>query len=493
MFFGRIAVAEKYNSVLEKYPDFEVVIGMEVHAQLSTTSKIFCSCANQISKEPNTNICPICCGHPGVLPVLNSKVVEYAIMAGLATRSTINALSEFDRKHYFYPDLPKGYQITQNDKPICTDGTVVILLPDGKEKIIRLMRIHIEEDAGKSIHASDYETFVDLNRAGTPLLEMVSHPDISSSYEAKAYLKALRLIVQYLGICSGNMEEGAFRADTNISVRRKGESRLGTKVELKNINSFKFIGDAIEYEIERQINCLLSNETIYQETRLWDTAQGITKIMRTKEGQADYRYFREPDLAILQVDEERIAAVRSAMPELPYEKRKRLCVAYGLSLYEAEILLDDKALADYYEQAMKYKAHKSLINWVLRDVLGYVNEHKILLQDLAVTPERLADLVVLLEKGAINNQGAKRVFELIIERDQDPEVIVKQEGLQQIGSADELSGIVEQIIAENPENVAQYKAGKDRLFGFFVGQVMSKTKGRGNPQVIQDLLKKHLQ
>ncbi|MEX0939782.1 MAG: Asp-tRNA(Asn)/Glu-tRNA(Gln) amidotransferase subunit GatB [Candidatus Babeliales bacterium] len=480
------------NSILSKFPDYEVVIGIEVHVQLTTKSKIFCLCSNEVIKDPNVNICHICTGHPGVLPVLNKKVVDYAIMAGLATNCSITRLSEFDRKHYFYPDLPKGYQITQNDKPICSEGYVNIRLEDLSKKQIRLMRIHMEEDAGKSIHATETESFVDLNRAGTPLLEMVTYPDLASAYEAKAYLKALRSIVQYLHICSGNMEEGAFRADTNISVRKKGASKLGTKVELKNINSFKFIGDAIEYEIERQIGLLQEGQHIQQETRLWDTKEHITKPMRIKEEMADYRYFKEPDLPLIEINEEWINRIKSLIPELPEKKFDRFCTQKGLTPYEAEILVEDLELANYFEEATKYTDSKNLINWILRDLLGYLKEEKIPLVSCKVTPNKLAQIVDLVEKDVINNQAAKQIFEIVAKTGKDPLTVVKEEGLEQIGSTEELEQVVLSIIKENPAKVEQYKSGKDKLFGFFVGQAMQKTQGKGNPKILQELLKKHL-
>ncbi|MGE0206234.1 MAG: Asp-tRNA(Asn)/Glu-tRNA(Gln) amidotransferase subunit GatB [Candidatus Babeliales bacterium] len=479
------------TSVLERYPDYEVVIGMEVHVQLATKSKIFCLCSNEVTKDPNKNICQICTGQPGVLPVLNKKVVDYAIMAGLATNCSITQLSEFDRKHYFYPDLPKGYQITQNDKPICTEGFITIRLEDGSKKNIRLNRIHMEEDAGKNIHATEQESFVDLNRAGTPLLEIVSYPDISSAYEVRAYLKNLRSIVQYLHICSGNMEEGAFRADTNISVRKKGEKKLGTKVELKNINSFKFISDAVEYEIERQITALQEGEAIKQETRLWDTKNRVTVVMRTKEELADYRYFKEPDLPLIEVNHELISRAKEMLPELPDQKFERF-MQKGLSAYEAAILVEDLDLANYFDEASQHSSSKHLINWILRDVMGYLKEEKIPLASFKVTPEKLAQIVALIDKGTVNNQAAREVFETVAQKGANPADIVKEKGLEQIGSSEELEAIVLAIIKENPDSVAQYKAGKDKLFGFFVGQAMQKTKGKGNPQILQELLKKHL-
>lgn len=480
-------------SILETYPNYEAVIGIEVHVQLTTKSKIFCTSAHHTGKEPNSDICIVCAGYPGVLPVLNKAVVECAIRAGLATNCTISYESLFDRKHYFYPDLPKNYQITQQFKPICTKGFVPIRFTDGRIKKIHVSRIHMEEDAGKNIHSDiSKESFIDLNRAGTPLLEIVSQPEISSAEEAKAYLKTLRSIVQYIGICTGNMEEGAFRADTNISVRKKGAKEFGTRVELKNINSFKFISDAIEYELKRQIELLENNKTVQQETRLWDTKVGETFAMRSKEEAADYRYFNDPDLPIVKIDDAWIEKVRKQLPELPQEKFERFTTQEGLSDYEADILIEDLDLANYFDKAHAISKSKQIINWILRDLLGYIKENNLTLQGCAVTPEKLAAIVNMLESGKINNHAAKQVFELVAQTKGNPVDIVKEKGLEQIGSIEELNAIVKKIVDENPENVAAYKSGKERLFGFFVGQAMQATQGKGDPKVIQTLLKKYL-
>lgn len=481
----------KAPSVLDHYPEYELNIGIEVHVQLKTNTKIFCGCPNQAGQNPNTNICVICTAQPGTLPVLNQKVVDYAILAGLATNCSLTKESFFARKHYFYPDLPKGYQTTQSDQPICTEGHVPIRLEDGSIKNIRLIRIHMEEDAGKNTHATGGESFVDLNRAGTPLLEIVSYPDISSTYEAKTYLHALHSIVTYLDICTGNMEEGAFRADTNISVRKKGATKLGTRCELKNINSFKFIGDAIEHEIERQIEQLESGKAIRQETRLWDTKNKKTIAMRGKEEAADYRYFPCPDLPIIKLSDEHIARMQATMPELPHAKFDRL-VKQGLTPYEAEILVGDLELATYYEAAAKINPSKQVVNWILRDVMGYVKDNKLELTTLKVTPEKLAHLVSLVEKGVINNRAAQEVFVVVAETGANPEVVVKEKGLEQVGSVEELEAIIKEILASNAAQAAEYMAGNQKLFGFFVGQAMAKTKGKGDPKVIQELLKKHL-
>lgn len=478
-------------SGIEAFSTYEANIGIEVHVQLNTKSKIFCSCPNQISIEPNVNICPVCAGHPGTLPVLNKQVIEYAIMAGLGTNCAISLENSFDRKHYFYPDLPKGYQITQQYQPICTEGFVTITLQDGSTKKIRLIRIHIEEDAGKNVHTSTGESFINLNRAGTPLLEIVSYPDIANAYEAKEYLQALRNIVIYLGICSGDMQDGAFRADTNISVRKKGADKLGTRCEMKNINSFKFIGDAIDYEIERHIDILENGGSIQQQTRLWDTKDKKTIAMRSKEEAADYRYFNDPDLPLIRIAPEEVERVRTNLPELPHQKHERLC-RHGLSNYEADILINNKGISDYYDAASKLTSNKQLINWVLRDVMGYLKEYTLEIVDFKVTPEKLATIIEMVSSGTINAGAAKQVFEIVAQTGKDPQVVVQEEGLEQIGSVEELEVIVKKIVDENPDNVAAYKAGKERVFGFFVGQAMKQTQGKGNPHLIQELVKKYL-
>ena len=481
------------TSVLENYPNYEIDIGIEIHVQLTTKSKIFCTCKNKVTENQNSQICQICSGYPGVLPILNKDVVNKAVLMGLATNSEIAPISVFARKHYFYPDLPKNYQITQDSMPICKNGFVEIRLKDGSRKKIRLMRIHMEEDAGKNLHAAvSDESFVDLNRAGTPLLEIVTLPDIKSTEEAKEYLKTLRLIVQYLNICSGNMEEGAFRGDTNISVRKRGQKELGIRCELKNINSFKYISDAIEYEIERQITALENGEKIRQETRLWDDKNKKTIVMRSKEEAADYRYLEDPDLPLVEVSNEWKERIKAQLPELPQQKLDRFVNDIGLSEYESEILINDIQLANYFENAHKINSSKQIINWILRDVIGYLKEHNQSLIEFKVTPDKLAQLISLLESGKINNPTAKEVFEEIANSGKNPEDIVKDKGLEQIGSEEEIEKIILEIIKQNSEQAEQLKSGKDKLFGFFVGQAMQKTKGKGDPQIIQKLLKKHL-
>lgn len=480
-------------SVLERYPEYKMDIGIEVHVQLTTDSKVFSTADNNTASGPNEHITEICAGYPGVLPVFNEKVAEFAVMAGLALQCDIAPVSIFDRKHYFYPDLPKGYQITQDAFPICKNGKVTIRLEDGTTKDIRINRIHIEEDAGKNVHSAlTSESFVDLNRAGTPLLEIVTEPDIENAAEAKAYLKALRQIVQYLGICTGNMEEGAFRADTNLSVRKKDADKLGTRCEMKNINSFKFISDAIEYEAERHIMELESGNAIIQQTRLWDQKNRQTKPMRSKEEAADYRYFEDPDLSELHISHEKVESIRSAMPELPYEKFARYIKDFGVSEYEADVLIAEQPVAHYFEQAMEMHASKSTVNWILRDVLGCVKEQKITIDQCLVTPRKLANLVQMLDNGTINNKGAQQIFVEIAAHGGDPEEIMERKGLKQIGSVQELEAVVDKVLADHPNQIEQYKAGKTNMFGFFVGTCMKATQGKGNPKVFQELLKKKL-
>lgn len=483
----------KESALFDLYPDYKATIGIEIHVQLTTNTKIFCSCANQIAKTANVNICAICTGQPGSLPVLNRQVIDYAILVGLATNCTITQTCNFARKHYFYPDLPKGFQTTQSDLPICTNGYIEITKEDGTPKKIRINRIHMEEDAGKNTHITGgSESLVDFNRAGTPLLEIVTEPDIDSAFEARAYLKALHQLVRYLRVGTGNMEEGAFRGDTNVSVKKKIAEQLGTKVELKNINSFKYISDATEYEIERQIELIESGGKVRQETRLWDTKNKKTVVMRSKEEAADYRYFYCPDLPTIIISDEWMEKIRQNIPELPAQKQARLMRDMGLSAYETEILLDDQTLCDYFEAAYKAHSSKHVINWVLRDVMAYTKEHKIEIADLKITPTHLASLAKMIDMNVINNRAAQEIFAHAAESGKDPLTIVKELGLEQVGASDELEAIIKEIIDSNAQSVAEYKSGKEKLFGFFVGLAMQKTKGKGNPKVIQDLLKKYL-
>lgn len=481
------------KSILERYPEYELTIGIEVHVQLNTKSKIFCGCPNRFGDTPNTNVCPICAGYPGTLPVLNKKVVDAGIMAGLATNSKINRLNYFARKHYTYPDLPKNYQITQDEAPICLDGHITIQDSTGHDKKIRLIRIHIEEDAGKNTHGAYGESFVDLNRTGTPLLEIVSHPDITSSQEARDYLTKLHGIVVSLGICDGNMEEGSFRADTNISVRKKGAVEYGTRVELKNINSFKFIAQAIEYEAERQITMLESGERIRQETRLWDSKKNQTYFMRSKEEAQDYRYFTDPDLPAISIDDAWLETIKNAMPELPDAKIARFQREYTISAYDAGVLIEELPIADFFEQTVKLCSNAKLaLNWISRDVLGFLKEQKLSISESKITPQLLTELIMAIDKGLINNKVAQDIFLEMAASGKSPHTIIQEKGLQQIDSVEELEVIVKKVLEQNPDNVAKFKAGNDRVFPFFVGQVMKETKGKGNPQMINDLVRKNL-
>lgn len=481
------------TTILDKYPTYSATIGMEVHVQLKTNTKIFCGCPNKFGEEPNTNLCEICAGYPGVLPVLNKNVVDFAIMTGLATNCTITRHTTFARKHYMYPDLPKNYQITQDKDPICQHGYVTIDLEDGNKKNVRIERIHMEEDAGKNTHATSTESWVDLNRAGTPLLEIVSAPDMNSAAEVRAYLMQLHAIVRYLGVSDGNMDQGSFRADINISVKKKDAVKLGTRAEVKNVNSFKFICQAIEYEIERQVELIESGEKIKQETRLWDSKEHKTYFMRSKEEAQDYRYCPEPDLPEIVIDQAWLDRMQQQMPELPRAKYERFLGDYKLTPYEAEIVIHERALADFFEQVVTIsKNPKASSNWMLRDLLGYLKEHKLELAEVKLKPEHLAGLIVEIDNGTINSKVAQEIFIEMMATGKMPAMIIQEKGLQQIGSSDELEAVVVQIIANNPENVAKYRSGNDRLFTFFVGEAMKATKGKGNPKILSTLLKKHL-
>jgi len=483
----------KITTVLDKYPSYNAVIGIEVHVQLKTNSKIYCQCPNQFGSTPNTNICPICAGHPGVLPVLNKKVVDFAIMAGLACNCKIRSKCNFARKHYNYPDLPKNYQVTQAENPIAEEGFIEIERQDGTMKKIRLVRIHMEEDAGKNIHTSFGESWVDLNRAGTPLLEVVGYPDLSSSYEAKEYLKNLHSIVRYLGISDANMEEGSFRADINISVNKKDVTEYGTKVELKNINSFKFITQAIEHEVERQILALESGQKIHQETRQWDSKNHETVFMRSKEVAQDYRYFTEPDLPEIEINSEWLETIRKQIPELPHEKATRLKSEYGLSSYEADILIEDVKIADFFEKTSQLCSKpKQVCNWILRDVLSFLKENNLAIDQTKITSENLSELVMEIENGTINSKVAQEIFIEMAATGKAPKNIISEKGLQQIDSTDEIEKIIISVIAQSPDVVEKYKSGNERMFQFFVGQTMKESKGKANPKIVADLLLKHL-
>ncbi|CUS88131.1 aspartyl/glutamyl-tRNA(Asn/Gln) amidotransferase subunit B [Candidatus Kryptonium thompsonii] len=473
---------------------YEAVIGLEIHAQLLTNSKAFCGCSTKFGLPPNSNVCPICLGMPGTLPVLNKRVVEFAIKLGLATHCKIRTYSIFARKNYFYPDLPKGYQISQYEEPICYDGYVEIELKNGEKKKIRLRRIHMEEDAGKSIHDQDVDTLIDINRCGVPLLEIVTEPDINTPQEAALYLTKIRQLVQYLDICDGNMEEGSLRCDANVSVRLKGEKKLGTKTEVKNMNSIKNVEKALEYEINRQIQILESGGTVIQETLLWDAGAGVVRPMRSKEEAHDYRYFPEPDLVPVVVPEEWINEIKKSLPELPEEKRDRFMKQYKLPKYDAEVLTSSKALADYYEQCVKYiDDYKSVSNWIMVEVLKILNERQIDIADFKVKPEHLAMLINLVNEGKINQTTAKMVLEEISETGEEPDSLIERKGLLQISDESFIEEVVVKVLEGNKENVERYFAGKDKLFGYFVGEVMKLTKGKANPKIVNEVLKRKLE
>jgi aspartyl-tRNA(Asn)/glutamyl-tRNA(Gln) amidotransferase subunit B len=476
---------------------YESVIGLEVHAQLLTESKIFCGCSTTFGQAPNQNTCPVCAGFPGVLPVLNKKVVEFAIKAGLATHCEIAHSSILARKNYFYPDLPKGYQISQYERPICANGYVDFEI-NGTPKRIRLTRIHMEEDAGKNIHeAHGDSSLVDLNRAGVPLLEIVSEPDMRTRDEAGAYLRTVRQILQYLGICDGNMEEGSFRCDANVSVRPARSETLGTKIEIKNLNSFKAVEKALEYEIERQIDTLSEGGRLVQETRLWDENREETRSMRSKEAAHDYRYFPDPDLLPLVIDDAWIAEIRASLPELPAARKARFISDYRLPAYDAELLTSRKDVADYFESAVKtYTNPKAVSNWIVGDLFRVLKERKLDEQINILTwpipALHLAEMVQLIDRGQISGKIGKTVFEALLDSGKSPQQIVSEKGLEQVSDTGSIGTAVEQVLAANPKQVEQYKAGNEKVFGFFVGQIMKVTQGKANPQKVNEILREKL-
>ena len=472
---------------------FEPVIGLEVHAQLLTSTKIFCGCSTRFGEEPNSNTCPVCLGMPGTLPVLNKKVVEFAMKMSLATHCRINSINTWARKNYFYPDLPKGYQITQYSHPIAEGGYVDIEI-DGSKSRIGITRIHMEEDAGKSIHdESGPSSYVDLNRAGVPLIEIVSEPDMRNTDEAVHYLRRLHEILVYLEICNGNMEEGSFRCDANISLRPKGQQKFGTRSELKNMNSFRNVQHALEYEIRRQRAILEGGGIVVQETRLWDVSQGATHSMRGKEEAHDYRYFPEPDLVPVVISDEWIEEVRRVLPELPMEKRERFVEQYGIPTYDAGVLTASLATADYYEETARLCGKPKLAsNWIMGNLLAYLNEEKLEVTESPITPQTLADLINMIDDCTISGKIAKDVFEDMCKSGKGPKEIVDKRGLLQISDASKLEKIVEAVLEANPGQLEQYKSGKVQLFGFFVGQTMKATNGKANPGIVNELLKKRL-
>ncbi|KZE67451.1 glutamyl-tRNA amidotransferase [Paenibacillus jamilae] len=468
---------------------YETVIGLEVHVELHTKSKIFCGCSTSFGAPPNSHTCPVCLGHPGVLPVLNRQAVDYAMKAAMALNCTIADVSKFDRKNYFYPDSPKAYQISQYDQPIGENGWIDIEV-NGETKRIGITRLHLEEDAGKLTHVDGgYASLVDFNRVGTPLVEIVSEPDISSPEEAKAYLEKIRAIMQYCDVSDVKMEEGSLRCDANISLRPRGQKELGTKAELKNMNSFRGVQRGLEYEQFRQEQTLEEGGTIVQETRRWDEAQGKTLSMRGKEQAHDYRYFPDPDLVTLHIDKEWKERIRASIPELPDQRKARYTSEYGLPEYDAQVITSSKPLADLFEDSLQYtKDAKAVSNWIMGDLLGYLNSAGVELSQVKLTGRGLGEMIGLLEKGTINSKIAKTVFKEMLESDKLPQQIVEEKGLVQISDEGAILTIVEQVVAANPQSVEDYKAGKQKAIGFLVGQVMKESKGKANPALANKLL-----
>lgn len=473
---------------------YETVIGLEVHAQLKTKSKIFCGCSTEFGNEHNSQVCPVCLGYPGVLPVLNKQVVDFAILTGLALNCEIAKSSKFDRKQYFYPDLPKNYQISQYDMPIAQNGWINI-----GEKKIRINRAHLEEDAGKLVHAgaaglagSSY-SLVDYNRTGVPLLEIVSEADLSSPEEARTYMEELRSIVRYLGVCDGNLEEGSLRCDANISLRPIGQKEFGTKSEIKNMNSFRALQRALEYEEVRQAELLERGERVVQETRLWKEDQGITISMRSKEEAHDYRYFPEPDLVPLKITTEWIEDIKLQMPELPEQKRKRYINELCLSEYDAINIVDSMGMSSFFDKVAKLDTNiKLAVNWLMGDVTAYLKEKKLSIQDTKLTPESLSEMVNLIDKGTISNNIAKKIIITLIEKGGSAEKMVSEQGLSVINDENSIRELVVKVLTSNEQQVQKYKSGKPQLFGFFVGQVMKETKGRAQPEVVNKLVQEEL-
>lgn len=472
---------------------FETVIGVEVHAQLRTDSKMFCGCGTTFGLSANSQTCPVCLGLPGSLPVINRAAVEMAVRAGLALNCTIAASNRFARKNYFYPDLPKGYQISQYESPICQHGWIEIHDGDGTKQI-RIRRAHLEEDAGKNIHDTGTSgSRIDLNRAGTPLLEIVTDPDMRSADEVVAYLKGLREILMYLDVCDGNMEEGSFRCEPNLSLRPSGQQEFGTKVELKNINSFKYVKDAVEYEIKRQTKVLNEGGRIRQETRLWNIERGETAVMRSKEEAHDYRYFPDPDLVPLKLDDEWIEGFRVNLPELPAVRTKRFMSDYGLPEYDAAILTASKGMADYFEVCVKqFNQPKTVSNWVMGELMRELNNSGTDISASPVTPERLVGLLQMVDKGSISLKVAREIFSELYGSGKAPEQIVQEKGLTQVSDEGALAKIIEEVLSKHPGQVAQLKEGKQQVLGFLVGQVMKASGGKANPGKVNELLKKRL-
>jgi len=472
---------------------FEAVIGLEVHAQLRTHSKMFCGCGTEFGRPPNTQTCPVCLGLPGSLPVINKRAVEMAIRTGLALNCSIRSASVFARKNYFYPDLPKGYQISQYEEPICEEGWIDLAI-NGTTKRVRIRRAHLEEDAGKNIHVKDSsQSFVDLNRAGTPLLEIVTEPDMRSAEEVVVYLKSLRDVLVYLDVCDGNMEQGSLRCEPNISLRPAGSDTFGTKVELKNINSFKFVKDAVDYEIQRQTKVLTEGGTVHQETRLWNLDLGKTAVMRSKEEAHDYRYFPDPDLVPLSISDEWIDTLRGTLQELPQARQRRFMTEYGLPEYDAGVLTSSRGLAEYFESCVqRFAEPKTISNFIMGELLRELNQAGTTVESSPVSPERLVELLQFVHDGTISLKAAKDIFPELYAGEKSAAQLVEEKGLQQVSDEGALEKLVQEALEKNPTQVAQYRGGKEAVLGFFVGQVMKASSGKANPKKVNDLLKRAL-
>ncbi|WP_159885226.1 Asp-tRNA(Asn)/Glu-tRNA(Gln) amidotransferase subunit GatB [Paenibacillus puerhi] len=468
---------------------YETVIGLEVHVELHTKSKIFCGCSTSFGAPPNSHTCPVCLGHPGVLPVLNKQALEYAIKASMALNCQVATDTKFDRKNYFYPDSPKAYQISQYDKPVGEHGWIEIEV-GGNTKRIGITRVHLEEDAGKLTHVDGgYASLVDFNRVGTPLIEIVSEPDLRSPEEARAYLEKIKAIMQYCDVSDVKMEEGSLRCDANISLRPFGQEKFGTKAELKNMNSFRGVQRGLEYEEWRQADVLDSGDEVVQETRRWDEAQGKTLTMRSKEQAHDYRYFPDPDLVSMHIDEEWKARVRSTIPELPDARKKRYMEQYSLPSYDAEVITSSMKLADFFEESLNFTQDaKAVSNWIMGELLGYLNANSLELADVRITGQGLGEMIGLIEKGTISSKIAKTVFKSMLETGKSPQAIVEEQGLVQISDEGAIAAIVDQVVEKNPQSVADFKAGKDKAVGFLVGQIMKETKGKANPGLVNKLI-----
>ncbi|MDD6270306.1 MAG: Asp-tRNA(Asn)/Glu-tRNA(Gln) amidotransferase subunit GatB [Oscillospiraceae bacterium] len=474
--------------------EYEIVIGLEVHAELNTKTKIFCRCPNSFGNEPNTNVCPVCMGFPGALPILNKRVVEYAVKAGLAMNCRINKISHHDRKNYFYPDLPKAYQISQSEIPVCENGYIDIIV-NGAKKRIHINRIHIEEDAGKLIHDDEFDgTLIDFNRCGVPLIEIVSEPDMRSSDEARAYLETIKMTLMYLGISDCKMQEGSIRCDVNVSVRRTGDAEFGTRCEMKNVNSFSAAVRAIEYEATRQIKILEEGGNIYQETRRWDDVKGLSYVMRTKEDACDYRYFPEPDLLSIVIEEKDIQKIKSGIPELPDEKIWRYMTSFGLSQTEAQLIAEDTERALIFDESVKLKKcrPKNICNWLLSDIAKIQNKNGCKISEICVTSHSLCEIIERVEKGIISNTAGKKVLSIMCETGDSPDKIIRENKMEQNSDVRELALLVEEVISENQKSVNDYRNGKKNALGYIIGQCMKRSNGKANPAIVKEIAEKLL-